>query len=1213
MNKQIIEQLKGYQPFEEIMEALRPGASILCHELSGAQKTHLAASVASEYQRPLIMLCENEKKASSAMEDLGALLGKCSMFPARELTFYQDVAASRDVAYRRIETMQKLLSGETNVVVATMDSLMHRIMPREFFQQATLKISIGERLSLDDLRRRLLFSGYSRENMVEGKGQFSIRGGILDIYPSDALNAYRIEFFDDEVDSIRTFDTISQRSLENAREVIIPPACEVITDSSVRDKHLQVLNDIQNQVSGFQLQKESEVSLLEDLPSEEDSEMMEDVQPEIKAKLQNQNRAEIRYRENIDRCIQDIQNGIGNRFLERFMNLLYDGASTILDYMDNPLVVLMNPQADMERMESRRNEFMHALDSALLRGEAVPGQENLLLSPEEVRTAIRRYPLLCLADFSCTVDGIRFDRTIDMGGKPIGSYGGRISDMCKDISMWQKTGWRVILLSGGSARGERMNQSFSDEGVQTLYDPLLELTPKPGDCIIYPLALSSGFLYPDARLAVLVESDVYGAKYQKAKKKTAEGRKMDSFTDVEIGDYVVHDTYGIGIYQGTKQLRSDGATRDFLMVEYLGNDKLYIPVDHFDRIQKYIGGNEGVPPKMTSLGGKDWAKQKKKVRDGLKAIAFDLVALYAQRKKNIGYAFGPDTPWQEEFEENFPYEETPDQLVAIDEIKKDMEKPMVMDRLLCGDVGYGKTEVALRAAFKAVMDGKQVAILAPTTVLVSQHYQTMIHRFEGFPVQIAQLSRFRSRKEQQQTIAQIADGSVDVVVGTHRLLGKDIHFKNLGLLIVDEEQRFGVSHKETIKNMKSSIDVLTLSATPIPRTLHMSMVGIRDMSVLETPPQARYPVQTYVMEYQDSVIRDAILREMGRNGQVFFLYNHVQSIERCYEQLQQLVPEARIAMAHGQMKENALEDIMLDFSEHRYDVLLCSTIIESGLDIPLVNTLIVFDADRFGLGQLYQIRGRVGRSNRLAYAYLTIRAGKILTESAQKRLNTIREFTEFGSGFRIAMRDLEIRGAGNILGAQQSGHLANIGYDLYCKLLDEAVKEASGQKLPAHRDLETRMDVHVNAYLPATYVEGEKQRLDVYKRIAGITSAAARDDVEEELVDRFGEEPACVANLVAVSYLKSMCTRMGIEKVTQKDCLMMLSFSSDSELDGGVLLAGVRGLDPHLTLNLSGIPKLEIRDTRLQRDEMLHFTVRVMERLTERIFPHLDENDKKDA
>ena len=819
----------------------------------------------------------------------------------------------------------------------------------------------------------------------------------------------------------------------------------------------------------------------------------------------------------------------------------------------------------------------------------------------EALSAMRQTTLLALTTILRPVEKLKPTLLCPMGGMGAGSYGGRTHDMCADFARWQQDGWRILVLSGGAARGERMRQSFEDEGVKAAFDELGTAAPKSGECRIYPLTLSGGFQYPQIKVAVIASGDVYGAKSAKGKPKKQQGSKIASFTDLNVGDYVVHETHGIGIYQGTKRLTSEGASRDYLLVQYLGSDKLYIPVDHLDRIQKYIGGGEGAAPKLSRLDGKDWDKQKSKVRESLKELAFDLVKLYAERQKNRGYAFGPDTPWQQEFEENFPYDETPDQLQATEEIKRDMERDLPMDRLLCGDVGYGKTEVALRAAFKAVMDGKQVAILAPTTILAQQHYNTLMRRMEGFPVHADVLSRFRSAKEQKESLRRLKDGEIDIIVGTHRLLAKDVQFKNLGLLIVDEEQRFGVGHKESIKNMKKTVDVLTMSATPIPRTLHMSMVGIRDMSLLETPPQARYPVQTYVMEYQDSVIRDAILREIGRGGQVFFLYNRVGSIDQCYKQLSKLVPEARIAIAHGQMREHALEDVMLDFSQQKFDVLLCTTIIESGLDIPMANTLIIYDADHFGLGQLYQMRGRVGRSNRLAYAYFTVRPGKVLSETAQKRLDAIREFTEFGSGFRIAMRDLELRGAGNLLGPQQSGHLANIGYDLYCKLLEEAVLEAQGEAPKPNRDVETRMDVHVNAYLPAEYVTGDRQRLEVYKRIASITTAAQRDDVEEELVDRFGDEPLCVANLVAVAYLKAMCEKLGIDRVNQADGRIDMRFALNAQVDGQKLFTALNGFDKRLTLNAAPPVTLTLRDQTLNREDLLMLCVKVMERLLARM------------
>ena len=1182
---------------EMLQEAKKPGAVIAASGLSGAQKMHLACALAEATGRPLLVLCESERAAAAAMEDVSALLGGgVSLFPAREITFYQEVAASREVACRRIETLHRLITGQTRAVVCPADALLHRVMPRSVFSRHTIRLEVGQVLPTDELIERLLAGGYTREYMVEGRGQFSVRGGIVDIYPADSLSAVRVEFFDEEIDSIRQFDVMNQRSQQNLTEVAIPPASE----APVPEEDMQALCDLlraamkrQTRAMNAARDEEKEPTLA-DLP-------LEDGEVAVPAAFTRESRTMERFQENLTHALEQLECGVSNRLLEKVIHLLYDHTETLCDYMTRPIVVLDEPEALFARMDSRRGEFDQALASALERGEAVPEQEGLMLPREAALSALRQHTMIAMTTILRPLAELRPTLLAQMGGMGAGSYGGRTKDMCDDVSRWLAGGWRVVILSGGSARGERMRQSFEDEGIDARFDELGAKAPLPGECIIYPLMLSGGFQYPEIRLAVLVEGDVYGAKGKVQKTKEKKASKIASFTDLNVGDYVVHETHGIGIYQGTKRLTSEGASRDYLVVQYLGSDKLYVPADHLDRIQKYIGGGEGAAPKLSRLGGKDWDKQKSKVRESLKELAFDLVQLYAERQKNKGHAFGKDTLWQQEFEENFPYEETPDQLQATEEIKRDMEREEPMDRLLCGDVGYGKTEVALRAAFKAVMDGKQVAILAPTTILAQQHYNTLLRRFEGFPVVADVLSRFSTPKEQKETLRRLKDGEIDIVVGTHKLLGKDVKFKDLGLLIVDEEQRFGVGHKETIKNMKKTVDVLTMSATPIPRTLHMSMVGIRDMSLLETPPQARYPVQTYVMEYQDSVIRDAILREIGRGGQVFFLYNRVGSIDQCYRQLQRLVPEARIAIAHGQMKENVLEDVMLDFSQQKYDVLLCTTIIESGLDIPLANTLIIYDADHFGLSQLYQTRGRVGRSNRLAYAYFTVRPGKVLSETAQKRLDAIREFTEFGSGFRIAMRDLELRGAGNLLGPQQSGHLANIGYDLYCKLLEEAVLEAQGQEPVKNRDIETRMDVHVNAYLPAEYVTGDRQRLEVYKRIASIRTAEQRDDIEDELIDRFGDEPQCVANLVAVAYLKALCMSLGIDRVMQADGCMDMRFSADAQVDGEKLFKAMQGFDKRLTLNASAPVTLSLRDRTVNREDMLHLCAKVMERLIDRM------------
>ena len=807
----LFDVLEGYKPFEQmVQESQKSGAVIAASGMAGAQKAHAACALAARTGRPLLFLCDSERSATQTMEDLSALLGGgVSLLPAREITFYQDVAASREVAYRRIEAMRKVLSGDARAIVAPADALLHRMMPREVFNRNTISLRVGDVTPIDQLIERLLAAGYTREYMVEGKGQFSVRGGIIDVYPADALSAVRIEFFDDELDSIRAVDVMSQRSQGNMQEVVIPPASEApVPQEGTEELARLLLEALARQEAAAQkggVQKDDEASLA-DLPLEDG----EIAAPEV---FTRENRTMERFGEKLRAAVGQMQNGVSNRVLEKFINLLYGQTETILDYMNRPIVVLDEPEALFARMDSRTGEFDQAITAALERGEALPEQQNLMLTQDEALAAMRQTTVLALTTILRPVEKLKPTLLAQMGGMGAGNYGGRTHDMCADFIRWQQDGWRILVLSGGTARGERMRQSFEDEGVKAAFDELGSAAPQNGECRIYPLTLSGGFQYPEIKVAVIASGDVYGAKSAKGRPKKQQGSKIASFTDLNVGDYVVHETHGIGIYQGTKRLTSEGASRDYLLVQYLGSDKLYIPVDHLDRIQKYIGGGESAAPKLSRLGGKDWDKQKAKVRESLKELAFDLVKLYAERQKNKGYAFGPDTPWQQEFEENFPYDETPDQLQATEEIKRDMELDRPMDRLLCGDVGYGKTEVALRAAFKAVMDGKQVAILAPTTILAQQHYNTLMRRMEGFPVHADVLSRFRSAKEQKETLRRLKDGEIDIIVGTHRLLAKDVQFKNLGLLIVDEEQRFGVEHKEALKAMRTDVDCLLYTSS----------------------------------------------------------------------------------------------------------------------------------------------------------------------------------------------------------------------------------------------------------------------------------------------------------------------------------------------------------------------------------------------------------------
>jgi len=859
-------------------------------------------------------------------------------------------------------------------------------------------------------------------------------------------------------------------------------------------------------------------------------------------------------------------------------------------------VLLWEPDRLRTRVEERQQGFAEDLTAAVSRGEAVPAQESLLRSWEEIRAEWERVPLILMSELLLSLGGLRPDDTLSLEITGVPGYGGQIRTLAKDLAAWREKGRRAVLLSGGEARGRRLCESLAELGEKAVFDP--REMPPADTAAVLPLTLSQGFLLPGTGAAVVSDADIWGEGYRKSRSRKNTGERISTFTDLKVGDFVVHEDHGVGVYQGITRLQSEGTWRDYLLIRYQGSDKLYVPVEQLERVQRYIG-NPNQPPKLNTLGGGEWARQKGKVREGLKTLAFDLKKLYAERSQRTGYAFSPEGPWQKEFEDEFPWELTPDQAQSVREITADMESDRNMDRLLCGDVGYGKTEVSLRAAFKAVVDNKQVALLAPTTILVQQHYNTVVKRFHNTGARVDYLSRFRTAKEQKAVLRDLAEGKIDIVIGTHRLLAKDVKFKDLGLLIVDEEQRFGVAHKEAIKNLKRQVDVLTLSATPIPRTLHMSMTGIRDMSVLETPPEERVPVQTVVIEYSDAVIRDAILREMGRGGQVYFLYNRVRSIESFYARLRALVPEARIGVAHGQMKEHGLEDVMMDFYAGSYDVLLCTTIIESGLDVPSANTLIVYDAERFGLSQLYQLRGRVGRSSRQAYAYFTVRQDHLLSETAQQRLEAIREFTEFGAGFRIAMRDLEIRGAGNILGPEQHGHLATVGYDMYCKLIEETLAEV-GQGT-VRRELETRVDLRVDAFLPGEYVADEKQRMEMYKRIASVVTDTDRTEVLEELIDRYGDPPPVVETLLDVSQLRALCNRLGISHVTRGKNGAVMRLDERYVPDPAKLLQAMTETDPRLSLSAGTTPALLLKNPGATERDTLAELLRVVKRLTARL------------
>lgn len=1212
----IFEPLSELNAFRELLSATgAPGASSVSG-VDDSQRLHLLAALQRATGRPLLFVTSSGPGAQRAVEDLNHLMGGGAVaFPAREVSFLRAAAASRDLAMRRIEALGMAATGQLKALVAPVDALLDRLMPRARFLQDVFTVREGMRLDPNGMIEKLVEAGYERVDVTEARGQCALRGGILDVYPVGQPNALRLEFFDDEVDSLRDFDVMTQRSIARRKEAAIYPAGEILLNAqealTAAERLEAALSAARGEAQPVDRQREIEKEF-DLMPYEQFFEMLGEgeqdslpsmfdlsAKPEAapaKPKPEEPARPRTALSRNFAHRLDALRSGHATDQMQSIFHLIYPGSRTLLDYLDDPIVVMDQPERLREKCDNRLLEFQEQFKTALTRDEAMPAQAELLLTYDQLLPALDGRTVVTLTPFTRANPDFKPKALIKVNGLGASAYQGNIRELARDLAKWRKDGWRVALLAGGVARGQRLNRTLFDFDCDAPFfeNPPEELTP--GAPVILPFSLSRGFLYPDIHLAVVAEGDIFGVSKQRREQKTRSGDKMSAFTDLQVGDYVVHENHGIGRYMGTVRLASEGTLRDFLHIQYMGSDKLYVPTDQMDRVQKYIG-QEGENPRLNRLSGGEWQRQKAKVRSSIHEIAGELVKLYAARTAATGFAFSLDTPWQRQFEDSFEYEETPDQLQAIEEIKRDMEKPQIMDRLLCGDVGYGKTEVALRAIFKCVMDGRQAALLAPTTILVQQHFATMTNRFHGFPVKIATLSRFSSAAEQKKTIDLLAAGELDVVIGTHRLLGKDVSFKNLGLLVVDEEQRFGVKHKESIKQMKKNVDVLTLSATPIPRTLHMSMVGIRDMSLLQTPPDERYPVQTYVVEYSDALVRDAILRELSRGGQVYVLHNRVQTIEAMYARLKKLVPEAKIAVGHGQMREQALEDVMLDFYEGKYDVLLCTTIIEAGLDVPRANTLIVCDADRFGLSQLYQLRGRVGRSNKLAYAFLTVSPNKVLTESADKRLAAIREFTEFGSGFRVAMRDLEIRGTGNLLGAEQSGHMSAVGYDLYVKMIEEAVRELRGDQLLG--DIQTKVELRVDAYLPTEYVRSDVTRVEVYKKIASVGSKAAREDLLEELIDRFGDPARPVMNLIEIAHLKNLCQRLGIDLVTGRGGAIVMRFSPSADVDVMRLIEALRPYEKLVRLQAGKESALIYQDGKKPLEDQLPGAVQMMEKVAQ--------------
>ncbi len=1024
-------------------------------------------------------------------------------------------------------------------------------------------------IDTEALKKQLLQMGYERTGQVEGPGQFAVRGGIIDIFPLTEENPIRIELWGEEVDSIRSFDVESQRSIENLESVRIYPAAELIPDAAARKKALKRIEKEADAAEkkfremgtmgmasspGKKTGNESDKGRIGAVAAQASDISSKEKKTAAKESLMSSTgswqEAVKRVRTLLQDCRDELEELQEPLSMEGFIDYFVNERISFLDYFDpeQTLVFLDEPNRMTEAGGAVELEFSESMKSRLEKGYVLPGQTKLLFSAQETAVAICRRNAVGL----CTLENAKApwvaSGKYSLTVRSVNPYNNSFEYLVKDLKGWKKSGYRVILLAASRTRGNRLAGDLTDEGLAAFYTEDAAREVQPGEILITYGNTKRGYEYPLIKFVVITESDIFGQEKKKRKKqKRYEGRRISSFSELSVGDFVVHENHGLGIYRGIEKVEVDHVTKDYMKIEYAGGSNLYVPATQLDVIQKYAEG-DAKAPKLNKLGTQEWNRTKSKVRTAVREIAQDLVKLYAERQRKDGFTYSEDTVWQREFEEMFPFEETEDQLAAIEDVKRDMQSTKIMDRLICGDVGYGKTEIAIRAAFKAVQDGKQVAYLVPTTILAQQHYNTFMQRMKEFPVRVDLLCRFRTPAEQKKTLKDLKSGLVDIVIGTHRLLSKDVQYKDLGLLVIDEEQRFGVTHKEKIKQLKTDIDVMTLTATPIPRTLHMSLVGIRDMSVLEEAPLERVPIQTYVMEYSEEMVREAISRELSRGGQVYYVYNRVNTIVELTNKIAALVPQARVAFAHGQMKEHELEKIMYDFINGDIDVLVTTTIIETGLDISNVNTMIIHDADTMGLSQLYQLRGRVGRSNRTAYAFLLYRRNKMLKEVAEKRLSAIREFTELGSGIRIAMRDLEIRGAGNLLGSEQSGHMEAVGYDLYCKLLNESVKELQGET-PPQDEFETTIDLDIDAFIPERYIRSEAQKLDVYKRIAAIRTGEEQEDMLEELIDRFGEPPRSVQNLLAIARLRAQAHDAWIVELAQKGNEIRIQMYERAQID----------------------------------------------------------------
>ena len=1156
---------------QNLIKDFSSGKDAVVSGMNNSRFPFLAGSIFSELEESIVIITHDTGRANDIYEDLIRLIPekKLAVFPQIEVLPHEQIMTDYSVTIERLQVLEKLVfDNKNNIIILPVGAIIRKLIPSGVFKKYALNLEVGKDINRENFIDQLSTLGYERVDMIEDPRQFSVRGGIIDIFTLTNNKPYRIEFFGDEIDSIREFNLESQRSINDYDKINIPPAREnFILPNKIKSKIPVIKKDIDLAVKN-----------LKKIDKKEEARNLKKKGDEALEKLE-----ELNYFPGYEQFLPYFYNN-----LESFLNYLPESSGILID----------NPERVWQRIKNECREIEETETTLLKQGNILPSYSNNFLNKEDIRQdVINNNTLYFAPEFGSNPfeDNLQKYKFNTRGVEP---YHGQLDMFAERLRELNKDGFKIAITLNSTKKAERINEFLKDKELAVFHSE--EQNIKNNTISVFSGSFSEGFIIDEANFALYTEKEVMG-KPQKKKRKLADledGVEITSINELSPGDYVVHENHGIGKYLGVKTLEIQDQHQDYLVIQYADDDKLYVPTEKVNLVQKYIGADHK-KPKLYKLGGNEWKRVKQKVKNSVKEMAIGLLELYAERETVEGYSFSEDTAWQKEFEDAFPYEETPDQIKAIEDVKEDMENSTPMDRLLCGDVGYGKTEVAIRAAFKAAMDGKQIAVLVPTTILAQQHFTTFTERIGKFPITIDMISRFKTAGEQKKTLEKVEKGEVDIIIGTHRLLSKDVNFNDLGFLIVDEEQRFGVSHKETIKDIKKNVDVLTLTATPIPRTLHMALVGVRDMSVIETPPENRYPIRTYIREFNEQLVKETIRREVGRNGQVYFVHNRVADIDKKAAMIRKLLPDARVAVAHGQMNENKLEKLMVDFYNQKYDVLVCTTIIETGLDIPNVNTIIINRAENMGLAQLYQLRGRVGRSDRVAYAYLLYEKDQVLSEVAEKRLRAIQEFTNLGSGFKIAMRDLEIRGAGNLLGAEQHGHIASIGFSLYCKLLENAIEELKGEKDENKKEVE--IDLNEDAYLPDDYISDPKQKIDIYKKIMKADNEDAIMDIIDELIDRFGDPPKVVMNLVEISRIKINAQKLGIEKIEKKDnTLINCYFENQSKLNGDAVMEIVKKYSKRLKIRSASKPVIGIKLKK--HDNKLNLLKKILEDLKDLLY-----------